>query len=61
MRHSVRPVADLNLDQRLPFSLCQLPFEVCTLDAERRPGYAFSPEEVQAPLRPRNSALWLAS
>lgn len=50
-----------SLDQRLPLSPRQLPFEVCTLYVERRPDYALPPEEVQASFRPRHPAIWRAA
>lgn len=45
------------LDQRLPFSLCQLPSEIRSLDLERRPDNKFATEEVQAAFRSCHPAL----
>lgn len=45
------------LDQRLPFSLCQLPSEIRSLDPERRPDHKFAAEEVQVAFRTGHPAL----
>lgn len=46
------------LDQCLSLSPCQLPFQIYPIHFECRPDYAFPPEEVQTPLRPRHPAIW---